>query len=207
MQCFWSAAPRDRVVLVNQKVAARGGPAPVLYAAAVVETAKAGLAQFKRDVLGRETIGNVGVITDVNHHNDHPAFEAEIERARREDGRFRGVNRVARLDSAASRLLQLADMVAYSCKWIVSAELNATGFESGSGSSSPETVRAARRGRLPEEGREGGRQPGLSASGWPPRPPDTRPDGSHAGTPCGTIGIPAAGGFRESRHAAEIATL
>lgn len=128
MQRFWAAAPRDRVVLVNQKVAARGGPAPVLYGAAVVETAKAGLARFKRDVLGRETIGNVDVITDVNHHNDHPAFEAEIERARREDGRFRGVNRVARLDSAASRLLQLADVVAYSRKWIVSAELNAAGL-------------------------------------------------------------------------------
>jgi len=128
MQRFWAAAPRDRVVLVNQKVTARGGPAPVLYAAAVIETAKAGLARFKRDVLGRETIGNVDVITDVNHHNDHPAFEAEIERARREDGRFRGVNRVARLDSAASRLLQLADVVAYSRKWIVSAELNAAGL-------------------------------------------------------------------------------
>lgn len=128
MQRFWAAAPRDRIVMVNQKVAARGGPAPVLYAAAVVETAKAGLARFKRDLLGCETIGNVDVITDVNHHNDHPAFEAEIERARRENGRFRGVNRVARLDSAASRLLQLADVVAYSRKWIVSAELNATGL-------------------------------------------------------------------------------
>ena len=128
MQRFWAAPPRDRVVLVNQKVAARGRPAPVLYAAAVVETAKAGLARFKRDILGRVTIGNMDVITHVNHHNDHPAFEAEIERARREDGRFRGVNRVARVDSAASRLLQLADVVAYSRKWIVSAELNAPGL-------------------------------------------------------------------------------
>jgi hypothetical protein len=124
IQRFWAVARRDRVVLVNQKVAARGGPAPVLYAAAVVETAKAGLARFKRDVLGRETIGNVDVITDVNQHNDHPAFEEEIERAWREDGRFRGVNRVARLEPAASRLLQLADVVAHSRKWIVSAELN-----------------------------------------------------------------------------------
>ncbi len=113
---------------MNQKVVARGGPAPILYAAAVVETAKAGLTRFKRDVLGRGTIGNVDGITDVNHHNGHPAFEAEIERAQREDGRFRGVNRVSRLDSAASRLLQLADVVAYSRKWIVSAELNAAGL-------------------------------------------------------------------------------
>lgn len=31
----------------------------MLYAAAVVETAKAGLARFKHYVLGRETIGNI----------------------------------------------------------------------------------------------------------------------------------------------------
>jgi hypothetical protein len=37
-------------------------------------------------------------------------------------------NRVARLHSAASRLLQLADVLAYSRKWIVSAELNAAGL-------------------------------------------------------------------------------
>lgn len=128
LQRFWASAPRDRMVLVNQKAAARGGPAPVLYAAAVVETVKVGLARFRRDVLGRETIGNVDVVTDVNHHNDHPAFEAEIARARHEDGRFRGVNRVTRLDSAASRLLQLADVVAYSRKWIVGAEENAAGL-------------------------------------------------------------------------------
>lgn len=95
----------------------------MLYAAAVVETANAGLARF-----GRETIGNVDVITDVNHNDDHPAFEAETERARREDGWFLGVNRVARLASAASRLLQLTDVVAYSQKWIVGAEINAAGL-------------------------------------------------------------------------------
>lgn len=128
LQRFWSVAPRDRLVLVNQKIAARGGEAPVLYAGAVVETVKIGLKRFQRDVLGRETIGNIDVITDANHHNDHPAFDAEIERARREDGRFRGVNRLTRLDSAASRLLQLADVVAYSRKWIVGAELNAGGL-------------------------------------------------------------------------------
>ena len=71
---------------------------------------------------------NAAVITDVNHHNDHPQFDAELERARKDDGRFRGVNRVVRLDSAASRLLQLADVVAYSRKWIVAEELNAQGL-------------------------------------------------------------------------------
>ncbi len=125
---FWSNAPRDRLVLVNQKIAPRGGQAPVLYAHALVETVKIGLKRFQQGVLGRETIGNTDVITDAHHHNDHPAFDEEIERARREDGRFRGVNRIIRLDSAASRLLQLADIVAYSRKWIVGADLNAAGL-------------------------------------------------------------------------------
>ncbi len=128
LQRFWAAAPPGKLVLVNQKIAPRGGDAPVLYAHAVVETVKIGLRRFKRDVLGRETIGNIDVITDANHHNDHPAFDAEMERARKEDGRFKGVNRITRLDSAASRLLQLADVVAHSRKWIVGAELNADGL-------------------------------------------------------------------------------
>lgn len=79
-------------------------------------------------MLGRDTIANVDVITDVNHHHDHLQFTAELGRARREDGRFRGNNRVVRLDSAASRLLQLADVVAYARKWIVAEELNAQGL-------------------------------------------------------------------------------
>ena|GEM_PF-2575805 len=41
------------------------------------------------------------------------------------DGRFRAVRRVARLDSAASRLLQLADVVAYSRKWVTNGTYNA----------------------------------------------------------------------------------
>lgn len=128
LQRFWAAAPPDRLVLLSQKTPQRGGEPPVLYACAVVETVKIGLKRFQQEVLGRETIGNVDVIIDVNHHNDHPAFDAEIERARKESGRFRAVNRVTKLDSAASRLLQLADVVAYSRKWIVGADLNAAGL-------------------------------------------------------------------------------
>lgn len=128
LQRFWAVAPRNRIVLINQKVTPRGGEAPVLYAQAVVQTVKAGLKRFQKDVLGRETIGNVEVITDVNHHNDHPVFAAAIEQAQAHDGRFRSVHRVVRLDSAASRLLQLADVIAYSRKWIVAEDLNASGL-------------------------------------------------------------------------------
>ncbi len=125
---FWREAAVGRVTLLNVKVAERGGTPPVLYANAVVELVKTGLRQFKRDVLGRETIGNVDVILDVNDHNDHPDFDAAMARAQVEDGHFKGVNRVVKLDSAASRLLQLADVVAYSRKWIASAETNAAGL-------------------------------------------------------------------------------
>lgn len=123
----WSEAPQDRVVMLNQKFANQDGDPPVLYAQAVVETVKIGLKRF-RGVLGRGSVANVDVVTDVNHHNDHPAFLAELDRARLSDGRFKGVNRVVRLDSAASRLLQLADVVAYARKWIVAEDLNAQGL-------------------------------------------------------------------------------
>lgn len=125
---FWEQAPRDRFILINQKISGRGGEPSVLYANGVIETVKIGLRRFQRDVLGREKIGNVDVITDVNHHNDTPAFDQEITRAMQTDGRFRAVNRVSRLDSAASRLLQLADLVAYSRKWIQRDDLNAEGL-------------------------------------------------------------------------------
>lgn len=129
---LWGVAPRDRVVMLNQKFAVQEGDPPVLYAQAVVETVKIGLKRF-RTVLGRDTIANLDVITDVNQHNDHVEFMAELERARLHDGRFRGVNRIVRLDSAASRLLQLADVVAYARKWIVAEELNARGLRDSFG--------------------------------------------------------------------------
>ncbi|MDZ5453902.1 DUF3800 domain-containing protein [Labrys sp. ZIDIC5] len=128
MQRFWAEAPQKKAVLINQKIPYRVGEAPVLYAQGVVETVKIGLKRFQRDVLGRATIGNVDVITDVNQHNEHPLFDSELRRSQEHDGRFKGVNRITRVDSAASRLLQLSDLVAYSRKWIVAGDLNAVGL-------------------------------------------------------------------------------
>lgn len=125
---LWQAAPAGRVVLLNQKAAVEAGPPSVIYAQAVVETVKAGLKRFKGEVLGRETIGNVELIMDRNAHNTGAAFDAELARAQAEDGRFKGVEHVARIDSAASRLLQLADCVAYARKWIANGEVNARGL-------------------------------------------------------------------------------
>jgi hypothetical protein len=111
--------------MINQKIGAREGDGPVIYAQAMVETVKIGLKRFQKDVLGRETIGNVEVITDQNHHNDHVDFRREIARSQAHDGRFKGVNRVVAIDSAVSRLLQLADVVAYSRKWVDQGAFNA----------------------------------------------------------------------------------
>ncbi|MDE8347400.1 MAG: DUF3800 domain-containing protein [Acidocella sp.] len=128
MQRFWTAAPPGRLVMINRKLGVQSGHPPVLYAQALIETVKIGLKRFRNDVLDRATIGNVEVITDANHHNGDPAFSEEIARARQRDGVFRAVNQVVQLDSAASRLLQLADAVAHSRKWIVGAEMNAAGL-------------------------------------------------------------------------------
>ena len=125
LQRFWESVPRDGIMMINQMAAKRDGEPPVRYAQAMVETVKAGLKRFQREVLGRATIGNVDVILDANHHNTHPLFDAELARARALGGRVLGVNRVTCLDSAASRLLQLADLVAYSRKWLMTGEMTA----------------------------------------------------------------------------------
>ena len=132
MQKFWAIAPKGRMIMINKKCPQGEGQPPVLYAKAVIETVKIGMKRFK-DILGRESVGNVDVITDVNQHNDHPDFDAEMIKARQNDGRFRGVNRVVRLDSAASRLLQLADTAAYSRKWVVADTINAAGLRENFG--------------------------------------------------------------------------
>ena len=68
------------------------------------------------------------MITDVNSQNSHERFDGIIAKSRASDGRFKAVNNVVRLDSAASRMLQLADVVAYSRTWIQNGDENAKGL-------------------------------------------------------------------------------
>lgn len=130
MQRFAEGGLLPRLVMLNRKVAAKDakGEPPLVYANAVVETTKIALRRFKAQVLGRETIGNVELLLDVNHHNGHGMFDEAIAAARQNDGRFRAVTRVSKIDSAASRLLQMADVVAHSRKWIVREDFNAQGL-------------------------------------------------------------------------------
>lgn len=125
MQRFAETCNHVPAAFLNRKHGGDGGSSAVLYAQAVIDIVKVGMKRFREDILQQSTIGNVDVIIDTNHHNNDYQFDAEIARARGGNGVFRGVNGVSRVDSAASRLLQVADLVAYSRKWIAADEINA----------------------------------------------------------------------------------
>ena len=44
---FGAEAPADRLVMINQKIGARAGAGPIIYAQALVETVKIGLKRFQ----------------------------------------------------------------------------------------------------------------------------------------------------------------
>ena len=127
-QLAQSPAPAS-LVMLNRRGDGSVGGRPELYARALVETVKVGVRRFAdQNRVRSRSIGNVDVIVDVNEQNSHRAFQQLVAAAQREDGRFRAVNRVVQLDSAASRVLQLADVVAHARSWIDRAEDNAAGL-------------------------------------------------------------------------------
>ena len=115
----------DSLIMLNKTADVTGTSRPEIYARAVIETVKSGMKRFGKAQGIRDTLGNVEVIVDANEHNGTAGFSRLIGDARRHDGRFRGVTRVIPLDSAASRVLQLADVVAYSRSWVSKTELTA----------------------------------------------------------------------------------
>lgn len=116
------------LIMLNKKADVTGASRPEIYARAVIETVKSGMKRFGNAQGIRETLGNVEVIADSNEQNSDDEFYRVIDDARLHDGRFKGVTRVVPLDSAASRVLQLADVVAYSRSWVNKAEINAKGL-------------------------------------------------------------------------------
>ena len=117
------------ILLMNRLGKVEVGPAPAIYAANLVETVKVAIGQFRgHHRLGGQLIGNVELILDRNHHNTDPEFHRLIGDASRNDGRFKAVSHVSQIDSAASRLLQLADIVAYARTWIHNGQDNAQGL-------------------------------------------------------------------------------
>lgn len=117
------------MVLLNRKGMAVAGTRPQIYASNLIETVKVAMGQFRNEtgIRGRN-IGNVELILDRNAQNTHAEFTARLEDARINDGRFRAVEHVTQIDSAASRMLQLADIVAYARTWIHNGEDNAKGL-------------------------------------------------------------------------------
>lgn len=126
---FAQAEAPASLVMLNKLGDGAVGERPELYARALIETVKVGIHRFaERNRVRSKTIGNVDVIIDVNEQNTHADFHRIMATAQADDGRFRAVNRVVQLDSAASRMLQVADMVAHARSWIDRAEDNAAGL-------------------------------------------------------------------------------
>lgn len=133
MSKFWRKSPSKTFILMNYKVNTRGGSAPILYANGMIEAVKVGLKLFRNEILKKENINNVEVITDINDQNTHDDFKNVISEAKSSDGLFQAVRHVQTIDSAASRMLQLADITAYSRKFITAKELNARQLREMSG--------------------------------------------------------------------------
>lgn len=122
------------MVLMNRLGTSLQGSAPAIYARNVIETVKVAVGQFRQThkIEGRG-LGNVELILDLNHHNTAPEFSQILLDARQHDGRFKAVTHISQISSAASRMLQLADIVSYSRTWIHKGEDHAQGLHDNYG--------------------------------------------------------------------------
>ena len=129
---FARAEAAKGVLMINRLGAGHPGTPPEVYGRAVVDVVKTGIGRFgKLHRIGRP--GNVEVILDASEVNNHPACRSLMEEARRSDGRFQAVRSIASLDSAASRMLQVADVVAHARRWTSSGAENAGGLKKSYG--------------------------------------------------------------------------
>jgi len=116
--------PSENLLMLNRRATNKGGSASQIYADAVIELVKIGMRRYRTQVRSVQIkqpnggLNNIELILDRNSQNTDPAFDGVIMQARQTGGQFRGVNHVACIDSAASRLLQLADLVASTRKWV-----------------------------------------------------------------------------------------
>lgn len=125
---------KPNMVMINRLGKNEGGTPAAIYAANVIDTVKVAIGKFRNlHNFGTHGVGNVELVLDLNQHNTDPEFMKLLQTARQQDGRFRAVNHIAQLDSAASRSLQLADMIAYSRMWIHNGEENAQGLSDNYG--------------------------------------------------------------------------
>lgn len=131
---LYSQTDHPDLVMLNRQGRGRAGSPAEIYAGDVVDTVKAALTQFAKVYPElKQGVNNVELILDRNHHNTDPECMAILEDARKNDGKFRAVDCIVQIDSAASRLLQLADVVAYSRTWIHSGDDNVRGLRENYG--------------------------------------------------------------------------
>ena len=124
----------EGMILMNRLGTVSEETAPAIYAGNLVETVKVAIGSFRNlHKIRGQRVGNVELILDLNHHNTDPECQRMICDARRHGGRFKAVNRISQIDSAASRLLQLADVVAYARRWIHRGEEHARGLHENYG--------------------------------------------------------------------------
>ena len=117
------------MILLNRLGTVAQGSRSAIYAGNVIEIVKVAIGQFRSlHGIGGRGIGNVELILDRNHQNSDPECRALLEDASQNDGRFKAVASIVQIDAAASRLLQLADAIAYSRMWIHRGEENAKGL-------------------------------------------------------------------------------
>lgn len=114
--------------MLNKSSGVFVGGRPEIYAKTLVETVKVAVKRFRSGNRVGQQINNVEVLIDINEQNSHPKFVEHIARAREQDGLFKSVTRVVAIDSAVSRMLQLADVIAHSRAWINNGEVNAKGL-------------------------------------------------------------------------------
>jgi len=111
--------------MINKRSGGMVGTRQELYSYALVETVKIGIRRFALSNGLTRRFGNVEVIIDGNEQNAHPMFDQIVNQARKSDDLFRSVTRITLLDSAASRMLQLADVVSHARAWIDKEQENA----------------------------------------------------------------------------------
>lgn len=122
---FSEFATPPNMLMINKPYSLSSANRAETYALALIETVKFAIKRFRAFNRRGQAIGNVEVIVDANAQNTDDRFVKIIKAAALEDGLFKAVTQVLAIDSAASRMLQLADLVAYSRSWIVNAEANA----------------------------------------------------------------------------------
>lgn len=113
-------AIENTALLLNTLGQGHAGSRPEVYAKTLVDAVKIGLRKFAT-MKHIQKIGNVDLIIDASGLGTHESCKLHLLRAQNEDGRFKAVRSIAAIDSTACRMLQVADVVAYSRKWLTSS--------------------------------------------------------------------------------------